>query len=239
MAKLVQHQITLSNLNIIEKNPCSYNPEKSVIIFLDDRAQKSLRRFRVTVTKILTETNEVFAEHGLPNRYNLKNLKIRSWSTEKKDCIFRDTFPDETTCFLNEMMPRYRTERKHSNPDVVIFMTATGISDVSGVAYWKKRDGNGSIILNIGVDLKSYDSDKRIREVAKRFFLRRFAHLSTHEQTHLYGVAHSTDNARSIMYPFSNAFGDRRVKFDKQSLHILTEREKELDKKRSQCAAQK
>lgn len=238
--KLLKYQLVLSSLNIINKGPCDSTHEKSVIIFLDERAKRSMRRYRVTATKIIAETNGIFAEHGLPNRYDLKNLKLRSWSTESKDCIFRDDFPDKTTCFSNEMMPRYLEERKSGDPDVVIFITATGDSDVSGIAYWNRKNSNGtgSITLNLGVDLKSYDSDEKLKEVARKFFLRRFAHLSAHEQAHLYDLDHSS-GTYSIMNAYSSSLGDRRVKFNKESLNALTERNSELREIKNKCAAQK
>lgn len=241
LVKVVRYQVALSHLYMISKNPCAYTPEKSVIIFLDGRSQKSIRKFGLKAEDIAGEANGIFKSHGLPFRYNLKELKIRSWNTDNLDCRFTDDFSDTAGCFLSELMPEYEQERRYADPDVLIFMTATEVTGESGRAYHKFSQGDGTIVLNLGVNLKSYDSDGKLKDVARKFFLRRFAQLLVHEQAHLYGISESEHSSEtySIMRKNTDTLGDRRVRFDAKSLNILEGNIAGLNKIKSQCAAQK
>lgn len=238
LIKLIRYQVALSSL-YISKNPCSYSPEKSAVIFLDDRAQKTLLKLHMVAPDIAAEANRIFADHNLPFRYSIGNLKIRKWNSDDPDCRFLDArFADEASCFINEMRPLYKNEKKTGNPDILIFITASGINEMSGKSYWKVPQGNGTIVLNLGIDLKSYDSDEKLSGIAKKFFLRRFAHLLIHEQAHLYGADHSAE-PYSIMKANLDMLGNHRVNFDGKSIGTLIKRNNELNKIRSQCAAQK
>lgn len=238
LIRVIRYQVALSSL-YITKNPCVYRAEKSVIIFLDSRAQRTLRKLHVTAGDITSEANRILSDHKLPFRYNLRKLKIRSWNTDNPDCKFLNArFADEAACFINEMRPRYKNERKDDDPDVLVFITATGINEMSGKSYWKVPQGNGTIVLNLGTDLKSYDSDEKLSRVARKFFIRRFAHLLIHEQAHLYGAVHSVESY-SIMKANLDMLGNHRVSFDEKSMGIMIKRNLELNKIKNQCAAQK
>lgn len=238
LIKVIRYQIALSSL-YIAKNPCAYRAEKSAVIFLDERAQKTLRKFRIKSTDIALEANRILSDQRLPFRYDLRNLRVRTWNTDNPDCKFLDAkFTDEAACFINEMRPRYRKEKGLSDPDVLVFITANGVNEMSGKSYWKTPQGNGTIVLNLGSDLNSYDSDEKLSKVAKKFFIRRFAQLLIHEQSHLFGADHSAEEY-SIMKANLDMLGDRRVGFDRKSIDLLLKRTIELNKARSQCAAQK
>ncbi len=236
LIKVIRYQSALSSL-YITKDACKYSPRKSVTVFLDDRAQKELRGLHITASDIIAEANKIFAENKLPFRY-ADNRKIRTWNTEGADCKFSNAgFLNERRCFINEMRPRYRAEQKNSDPDVLTFITATGINDMSGKSYWNIAQGNGTIVLNLGMEKKVYDPNTKLGRVARNFFMRRFAQMLIHEQAHLYGAPHVSDG-NSIMKANTDNLGSHKVRFDQASMEILISRNKELNIRRNTCAAQ-
>jgi len=238
LIKVIRYQIALSSL-YISKNPCTYSAEKTLVIFLDARSQKTLRKLHIKSADIVAEANRIFSDHNLPFRYGMRNLKIRTWNTDNPACKFLAAkFADEASCFIDEMRSRHKKEKKLGNPDVLVFITATGINEMSGKSFWKAPQGNGTIVLNLGIDLNSYDSNARLSGVAQKFFTRRFAHLLIHEQAHLFGAPHSPE-AYSIMKINLDMLGSHRVRFDGKSLEILIRRNIKLNKAKNQCAAQK
>ena len=236
LIKTIRYQSALSKM-YITKNHCDYNPEKSLVIFLDARSNAAIKRFRVTINGILKEANKTFAEAGIKIRYNIKNLKLRNWNTESSECKFHDaSFMDEKRCFVKEMSPRTESVRKIYDPDILIFMTADGIGDISGKSYWKTEQGNGTIVLNLGIASNDYGSSEKLKTVAKKFFQRKLGQLLIHEHAHLYGVPHSSDQF-SIMEGGLDKLGSHRVKLDKKSVQILMERNEQLKKSKQSCAA--
>ncbi|GEM_PF-3787636 len=224
----------------VSKNPCEYKPSKRSVIFLDDRAQKALLELKITPEEILKETNRIFSEHRLPMRYDIRSMKLRAWNTETGDCKFIDNrFLDENKCFSREMAPKAGNLRTLYDPDQFIFLTATGIDYMSGRSLNVSAHGNGTIILNLGLNQKKYDSDERVRRVARKFFMRRFAHLVIHEYSHLYDAEHS-DEPYSIMNSNLSDLGSHRVKLDPVSRKkLMAEYGKLMKNLTKSCAAAK
>ncbi len=234
----ITRQNSISGL-YIEKPPCGYRSEKNLIIFMDDRAVRSLKRFRININSILLKANEVWKENGIRVRYGAGSVRFRSWDTFSEECRFRDAkFSDESRCLANEMGPKSASVRKQYDPDILIFITASGIEDMSGKSFWKAGQGNGTIVLNLGINLNKYDSDERVRGVANNFYRKRFAQLLVHENAHLYGIPHSSES-NSIMKNNIDGLGGHKMRIDRESKQALLEITGHLEMETVGCAARK
>ncbi len=238
LIKTVRYQSALSGM-YIAKSHCDYSSKKAVIVFLDDKSVKALREFRATIDGILKEADKTFADAGIEIRYDVKKLKLRSWNTDSDKCKFYDAkFADEKWCFVNEMNPAAGSSRKIYDPDVLIFITASGVGNISGKSFWKIEQGNGTIVLNLGSTLTDYGTSEKLKASAKRFYQKKFGQLLAHEQAHLYGVPHSPKQF-SIMNESLDALGGHRAELDGNSVRILRERNSRLEEAKKSCAAEK
>ncbi|MDE2001145.1 MAG: hypothetical protein KGI60_01095 [Patescibacteria group bacterium] len=236
LTRVVRQQRALFTL-YISKSDCSYTPTKKAVVFLDDRSRSALKRFGLTIDEIVTEANAVMRENRVPGTYDTRHIIVRSWNTDTSKCKFYNSeFENQYWCFTHEMGPRAETVRRLYDPDVLIFVTSNGIWDMTGRAFWKKKEGNGTIVMNLGKTTETYDSDERLRRVAKKFFRRRFAQLLVHEQAHLYGLPHSRGRF-SIMNQETDDFGDRRTRFNPDSRSALIRRILALEDTKHACAA--
>ena len=218
--KAIQIEMAISDL-YITKHVCQYTPHKSIIIFVDKRAQKSLSEYDISIPDLIQHANKVFREHDLPMRYNAGMVQIREWDSYSRECqFFNAEFINERECFVRELGPRVGLERQTSDPDVIVFLTGVSFEDFSGKTFWNVEHGNGTIILNLGSHINIYKDNESLNRNARKYFLRCFAHLLIHEQGHLYGLDHVQDRF-SIMNENASNLGDHRVRFDKDSLKKL------------------
>ncbi len=236
LVRIIRYEAALSDL-YITKSACTYSDQKTVMVFLDARAAKELHELGIAPTALMVEANRVFAENKLPFRYDISRLRFRSWDSSRGECkFFNAGFTDEQGCFMDELHPRYRQERSSSDPDVVVFITATGAQDLSGKAYFNTAQGNGTIVMNIGSAPNRFLRSPRTNAVARRFFTRRFAQLMLHEQGHLYGLPHSPE-VYSIMKANLDYLGGPKTRFDPRSRMLLLQENKEWQHAREACTA--
>lgn len=234
LIKTVRRQKAISQI-YAAKNICGYKSKKSLIIFLDDRSVAAMKKFGITSGDILAEANAMLEAQKIDVGYDIANAKIRTWNSDPEACVFSDAnFSDENACFLEEISPRIRKEKKKYNPDLFVFVTANGVGSLSGKSYWKKDHGNGTIVMNLGIDLNSYDSDRKLKAVARKFFRKKFAQLLIHEHAHTYGVPHSSVPF-SIMQSGLNELGSHRAKFDRKSVRIFHEKIEDIRRQRKFC----
>ncbi|MBU6141634.1 hypothetical protein KGO95_00760 [Patescibacteria group bacterium] len=236
LVRTIRYEAALSDL-YITKSACAYSDQKTVTVFLDQRATKELHTLGIAPTDLVIEANRVFAENKLPFRYDISRLRLESWDSSRSECkFFNAGFTNEQGCFVDELRPRYVRERKISDPDVLVFITATGAQDLSGKAYFNTTQGNGTIVMNIGMAPNRFLDRPRTNAVARRFFTRRFAQLLLHEQGHLYGLPHSP-MPYSIMKANLDYLGGPKVQFDERSRTLLIQENKIWQRAREACTA--
>ncbi len=236
LARIVRYEMALSDL-YITKSACAYSDHKTLTVFLDARAVRELRELDIAPTDLVIEANRVFAKNKLPFRYSLSRIRLRVWDTSRSECkFFNARFADEQGCFIDELHSRYRRERIISDPDMLVFMTATGAQDLSGKAYYHTTQGNGTIVMNIGMEPNHFIRHPRTNAVARRFFTHRFAQLLLHEQAHLYDLPHSS-STYSIMKANLDCLGGPHVRFDSVSRMLLLKENEKWERAREACAA--
>lgn len=234
--KKIQDERALNKL-YIHKDICQYSHNKRIIIFIDQRAKKSLRQYKISSKNILVSANEILAKEKLPIRYGIASLQIREWDSSALECHFIGAeFSDKRKCFLNEIVPRVEKEKQTGDPDVILFLTSFGKDDASGWTFWNTADGNGTIVLNVGI-AKPEEFSKNILGKVKLFYIRCFARILLHEQCHLYGLEHSNDNFDIMHSELANVWRPE-VKFNENSREQLISADKKMtENKKQKCSA--
>ena len=233
---VIQRERLLSHL-YISKNNCEYHASKSIVIFIDNRTQDTLSKYGIELKDILKTANQEFKKYKLLIRYDIDSFKKRKWDSESSECLFLNAkFSKEQDCLENEVAPKVKLERRITNPDVIIFLTALSFYDISGKSFWIKPAGNGTIVINLGAYPYKLQSDNRPKSSAKIITLRS-AQLIIHENLHLYGVEHSTETY-SIMKSNLDYLGDRRIHLDTTSFQSWKAADDKLQSLRESCAAQ-
>lgn len=229
---IINHEIKI-NTFYIKKSVCAYAPSKTAVLFIDQRAFRNFKYLGISTEEILNSVNNQFKAQNLPIRYEVKTRKIFYWPIEKGFNVHLSSDPrDKKGYVLDELESKIKLIRKNFDPDVIIFITGS-LSEIYAKSFWleKNPDGNGIVLINFGFNplLK-----KRSLGV-KKFFLRGYGQILTHEEGHLYGLRHTTD-FNSIMKEVIQ-FGDPKLKFDKESLNQLEKTLKGLKFSQEKCAA--